>query len=99
MKEENKNNEKPEEEKKDENSPEQKYMKRKRFKAKQVSKMLEEIEFYKKLDEFTKERMELFETEFRNEKKGFFMPQSALTRKYADITFEDCPLYIPFYIL
>ena len=99
MKEENKNNEKPEEEKKDENSPEQKYLKRKRFKAKQVSKMLEEIEFYKKLDEFTKERMELFETEFRNEKKGFFMPQSALTRKYADITFEDCPLYIPFYIL
>ena len=85
-----------EEEKVDANSPEQKYLGKKRFKAKQVSKMLEEIEFYKKLEEITKERMELFTKEYTDEKKGFFVSQKTLTRKYAEETFNDCPLFVIF---
>ena len=93
-KEQHKNNN--EEEKVDENSPEQKYLGKKRFKAKQISKMLEEIDFYKKLEEITKERMELFTKEYTDEKKGFFVSQKTLKRKYAEIIFKDCPLYVIF---
>ena len=84
------------EEKIDANSPEQKYLGKKRFKAKQITKMLEEIEFYKKLDEITKERMELFIKEYTNEKKGFFIHQKTLKRKYAEEIFKDCPLFVIF---
>ena len=85
-----------EEEKVDANSPEQKYLGKKRFKAKQITKMLEEIEFYKKLDEITKERMELFTKEYTDEKKGFFVNQKIFKRKYAEETFKDCPLFVIF---
>ena len=37
-------------EEQDKNSPEKEYLKKKRFKAKQISKMLEEIEFHKKFN-------------------------------------------------
>ena len=94
VKEQQKNNN--EEEKVDENSPEQKYLGKKRFKAKQISKMLEEIDFYKKLEEITKERMELFTKEYTDEKKGFFVSQKSLKRKYAEEIFKDCPLYVIF---
>ena len=80
----------------DENSPEQKYLGKKRFKAKQISKMLEEINFYKRLEEITKERMELFTKEYTNESKGFFVDQKTLKRKYAEETFKDCPLFVIF---
>ena len=88
-----------EEEKVDMNSPEQKYLGKKRFKAKQISKMLEEINFYKKLKEITQERMELFTKQYTDEKKGFFVPQNIMKRKYAEVVFNDCPLFIPFTIL
>ena len=83
----------------DANSPEQKYLGKKRFKAKQISKMLEEINFYKKLEEITNERMELFSKEYTDEKKGFFIPQKSFKRIYAEETFKDCPLFIIFEIL
>ena len=97
-KEENKKEEKKEEEK-DENSPEQKYLKKRRFKAKQITKMLEEIEFQKKLDQITNERMEKISKEYRDDKKAVFQPQSIFKHKYVDMTFDDCPLFIPFYVL
>ena len=93
-----KNNNK-EEEKVDLNSPEQKYLGKKRFKAKQISKMLEEINFYEKLKEITNARMELFTKLYTDEKKGFFIPQKTFKRKYAEEIFKDCPLFIPFTIL
>ena len=79
-----------------ENSPEQKYLGKKRFKAKQISKMLEEINFYKRLEEITKERIELFTKEYTDESKGFFVNQKTLKRKYAEETFKDCPLFVIF---
>ena len=85
-----------EEENVDVNSPEQKYLGKKRFKAKQITKMLEEIEFYKKLEEITKERMELFTKEYTDEKKGFFISQKTFKRKYAEELFQDCPLFVVF---
>ena len=84
------------EEKVDENSPEQKYLGKKRFKAKQISKMLEEIDFYKRLEEITKERMELFIKEYTDESKGFFIHQKNFKRKYAEELFKDCPLSVIF---
>ena len=97
-KEENKKEEKKDEEK-DENSPEQKYLKKRRFKAKQITKMLEEIEFQKKLEQITNERMEKISKEYRDDKKAIFQPQSIFKHKYVDMTFDDCPLFIPFYVL
>ena len=97
LKNEKKNNK--EDEKVDLNSPEQKYLGKKRFKAKQISKMLEEINFYEKLKEITNARMELFTKLYTDEKKGFFIPQKTMKRKYAEETFKDCPLFIPFTIL
>jgi hypothetical protein len=58
--------------------------------------MLEEIDFYKKLEEITKERMELFTKEYTDEKKGFFVSQKTLKRKYAEEKFKDCPLFVIF---
>ena len=86
-------------EEKDENSPEEKYLKKRRFKAKQITKMLEEIEFQKKLEQITNERMEIISKEYRDDKKAIFLPQSNFKLKYIDIIFEDCPLFIPFYVL
>ena len=86
-------------EEKDENSPEQKYLKKRRFKAKQITKMLEEIEFQKKLEQITNERMEKISKEYRDDKKAIFQPQSIFKHKYVDMTFDDCPLFIPFYVL
>ena len=83
----------------DENSPERKYLKKKIFKAKQISKMLEEIEFYKKLEQYTKERMELFSKKYYDAKKGIFIPNNEFTEKFIDITLEDFPLFIPFKVL
>ena len=86
-------------EEQDNNSPEQKYLKRKRFKAKQITKMLEEMEFYSKLERITNERMELFSKKYYDEKKGIFIPDSEFKLKYVDKMFEDCPLFIPFKVL
>ena len=97
LKKEKKNNE--EEKEVDLNSPEQKYLAKKRFKAKEISKMLEEINFYQKLKDITQERMELFTKLYTDEKKGFFIPQKTLKRKYAEEIFKDCPLFIPFTVL
>ena len=83
----------------DANGPEQKYLKKKKFKAKQITKMLEEIEFHKKLEEATNERMQLFTKQYYDEKKGVFMPQNFYKYKYVETDFEDCPLFIPFFVL
>ena len=93
------NNNGENEENVDENSPEQKYLGKKRFKAKQITKMLEEINFHKRIEEITKERMELFTKEYTNESKGFFMPQKSFKRVYAEEVLKDCPLFVIFTIL
>ena len=93
------NNNGENEENVDENSPEQKYLGKKRFKAKQITKMLEEINFHKRIEEITKERMELFSKEYTDEKKGFFMPQKYFKRVYAEEVLKDCPLFLVFTIL
>ena len=93
------NQEDKKEEEIDANSPEQQYLKKKRFKAKQITKMLEDIEFHKKIEQFTKERMELFTKEYYDEKKGVFIPQDKFKYKYEEVYFDDCPLFIPFYVL
>ena len=93
------NNNGENEENVDENSPEQKYLGKKRFKAKQITKMLEEINFHKRIEEITKERMELFTKEYTDEKKGFFMPQKFFKRVYAEEVLKDCPLFLVFTIL
>jgi len=93
------NNNGENEEKVDENSPEQKYLGKKRFKAKQITKMLEEINFHKRIEEITKERMELFTKEYTDESKGFFMPQKYFKRIYAEEVFKDCPLFVIFTVL
>jgi len=90
---------KEEDVKEDANSPEQKYLKKKKFKAKQITKMLEEIEFQKKMEEYTNERMELFTKEYYDDKKGVFIPQKSFKYKYVETNFEDCPLFIPFFVL
>ena len=61
--------------------------------------MLEEIEFQKKLEQITNERMEIISKEYRDDKRAIFLPQSNFKLKYIDIIFEDCPLFIPFYVL
>ena len=100
FKEENKKEDKKEEiGNEDANGPEQKYLKKKKFKAKQITKMLEEIEFHKKLEEATNERMQLFTKQYYDEKKGVFLPQSFYKYKYVETDFEDCPLFIPFFVL
>ena len=58
--------------------------------------MLEEIDFYKRLEEITKERMELFIKEYTDESKGFFIHQKTFKRKYAEELFKDCPLSVIF---
>ena len=96
----NKKNENKEEEKnEDANGPEQKYLKKKKFKAKQITKMLEEIEFKQKMEEYTNERMELFSKQYYDGKKGIFAPQKDFKYKFVEATFEDCPLFIPFFVL
>ena len=57
------------------------------------------IEFHKKIEQFTKERMELFTKEYYDEKKGVFIPQDKFKYKYEEVYFDDCPLFIPFYVL
>ena len=99
IKKKNKNKNKNTEEEQDQNSPEKKFLMKKKFKAKQISKMLEEINFYKKIEQYTKERLELFTKKYYDEKKGIFLPNSDFKEKFADVTFEDFPLYIPFKIL
>ena len=101
IKEESKKNNKAEDnnEEQDGNSPEQKYLKKKRFKAKQISKMLEEIEFHKKIEQYTKERMELFSKKYYDGKKGVFLPNSEFQNKLAEVTLDDFPLFIPFKVL
>ena len=86
-------------EEQDQNSPEQKYLKKKKFKAKQITKMLEEIEFNKKIEKITKERIELFTKKYYDEKNGVFIPNSEFTEKFVDMTFDDFPLFIPFKVL
>ena len=93
------NNNGENEENVDENSPEQKYLGKKRFKAKQITKMLEEINFHKRIEEITKERMELFTKEYTDENKGVFMPQKYFKRVYAEEVLKDCPLFLIFTIL
>ena len=61
--------------------------------------MLEEIEFQKKMEEYTNERMELFTKEYYDEKKGVFIPTKSFKFKYVETNFEDCPLFIPFFVL
>ena len=101
VKEETKKNNKVEDdnEEKDGNGPEQKYLKKKRFKAKQITKMLEEIEFHKKIEQYTKERMELFSKKYYDGKKGLFLPNSEFQNKITELTLEDFPLFIPFKVL
>ena len=98
IKEEIKKDDKPDEVE-DGNSPEQKYLKKKRFKSKQITQMLEEIEFHKKIDEYTKERLELFSKQYYDQKKGIFLPNSEFKLKYVELNLEDCPLFIPFKVL
>ena len=79
------------------NTPErQLYLKKKLKKSKQISQMLDEIKFYERLEQLTKERMEIFVKEYRDEKNGFFIPDSKFPRNYAEHVFKDCPLFVCF---
>ena len=77
-------------------SPEELYLKKKRFKSKQISKMLEDINFYLRLNQITKERLALFSKKYKDEKNCIFLPDEKFSKKFFEHIFESCPLYICF---
>ena len=72
------------------------YLKKKLFKANEVYNMLENINFYLRLKQITKERMALFSKKYKDEKNFLFLPNNKFSKKLMEHIFKNCPLYICF---
>ena len=83
-------------EKKEKVTPENIYLKKKRFKSKEVVKMLEDINFNSRLKQLTKERIAILSKKYKDEKNGIFLPDDKFSKKFGEHIFKSCPLYICF---
>jgi len=72
------------------------YLRKKRIKSKQILYMLEDINFYDRINQATKDRMKIFQKKYRDEKKGTFLSDDKFTNKIFEHIFKSCPLYICF---
>jgi len=94
-----KEEEKKEEEEEEENQEEKsgKFPKLKLKKSKQISKLLQEIDFYNRIDKIHNERLELFNKTYTDLKNGIFLPIEKFPNKFIDnVALENCPLSIIF---
>ena len=78
-----------------------KFTKLKLKKSKQITKLLQEIDFYNRIDKIHNERLELFTKTYTDIKNGIFLPIEKFPNKFIDnVPIENCPLSIIFtYIL
>ena len=72
------------------------YLKKKRIKSKQILNMLEDINFYERINQATKDRMKIFQKKYRDEKKGTFLSDDKFSKIVFEHIFKSCPLYICF---
>ena len=77
-------------------SPKEIYLKKKRIKSKQILNMLEDINFYERINQATKERMKIFQKKYRDEKRGTFLSDEKFSKIIFEHIFKSCPLYICF---
>ena len=74
-----------------------KFTKLKLKKSKQITKLLQEIDFYNRIDKIHNERLELFNKTYYDQKAGIFIPIDKFPQKYIDNEpLENCPLSIVF---
>ena len=94
---ENNNNENEENNNNNENKSTKKFTKLKLKKSKEISKLLEKIDFYNRLEKIHKERLEQFNQKYYNFKEGTFLSIKEFKEVFVeDFPFTGTPLSIVF---